>query len=58
MSEMLANQYFMVRRFSDAEIAFENVLAEDLRNISARKKLIICYIHNGKIRKALQLFCN
>jgi pentatricopeptide repeat protein len=56
MSEMLANQYFMVRRFSDAEIAFENVLAQDPLNRLARKKMIICLIHNGKIKKALDLF--
>ncbi len=56
MSEMLANQYFMVRRFSDAESAFENVLKNDPRNRSARKKMIICYIHNSKIKNALALF--
>lgn len=56
MSEMLANQYFMVRRFSDAETAFENVLKNDPKNRSARKKMIICYINNGKIKNALSLF--
>ncbi len=56
MSEMLANQYFMVRRFSDAEIAFENVLAQDPQNKFAKKKMIICLIHNGKVKKALDLF--
>ncbi|MDP2365641.1 MAG: tetratricopeptide repeat protein, partial [Ignavibacteria bacterium] len=56
MSEMLANQYFMVRRFLDAETAFENLLAQDPLNRSARKKMIICLVHNGKIKKALELF--
>ena len=56
MSEMLANQYFMVRRFSDAESAFENVLAQDPQNRFAKKKMLICLIHNGKIQKALDLF--
>lgn len=56
MSEMLANQYFMVRRFSDAETAFENVLSQDPLNRLARKKMIICLVHNGKIKKALDLF--
>lgn len=56
MSEMLANQYFMVRRFSDAETAFENVLAQDPQNRFAKKKMIICLIHNGKVKKALELF--
>jgi len=56
MSEMLANQYFMVRRFSDAEAAFENVLLNDPGNKAVRKKLIICYINNGIIKKALDTF--
>lgn len=56
MSEMLANQYFLVRRYEDAESAFEKVLAEEPSNKYARKKLIICYVHNGKISKALETF--
>lgn len=56
MSEMLANQYFMVRRFSDAESAFENVIAQDPLNKFAKKKMIICLVQNGKVRKALDLF--
>lgn len=56
MSEMLANQYFMVRRFLDAEAVFENVLAQDPLNKLAKKKMIICLVHNGKIKKALDLF--
>jgi len=56
MSEMLANQYFMVRRFSDAETAFENLLAQDPLNKLAKKKMIICLIQNRKIKKALDLF--
>lgn len=53
---MLANHYFLVRRYEDAELAFENVLAEEPANKFARKKLIICYVHNGKISKALEIF--
>jgi pentatricopeptide repeat protein len=53
---MLANQYFLVRRFSDAETAFENLLSNNPSNKVARKKLIICYIHNGQVKKALNLF--
>jgi pentatricopeptide repeat protein len=56
MSEMLANQYFLVRRFPDAEEAFENILLSDPKNKTVRKKLILCYIHNGNIRKALDMF--
>jgi pentatricopeptide repeat protein len=56
MSEMLANQYFMVRKFSEAETAYEKVLIKDPLNKAVRKKLIVCYAHNCKVRKALELF--
>jgi pentatricopeptide repeat protein len=56
MSEMLANQYFLVRRFPEAETAFKNVLLTNPGNKSARKKLIICYLHNGHVRHALEMF--
>ena len=56
MSEMLANQYFLVRRFSEAEKVFEKILSKDSNNKIAKKKLIICYINNGKIKEALNLF--
>ncbi len=56
MSEMLANQYFLVRRFSEAEKVFEKILADNPKNNLAKKKLIICYINNGKIKNALDLF--
>lgn len=56
MSEMLANQYFLVRRYKDAETAFEKVLESNPLNKSVRKKLIICYVHNGQISKALDKF--
>lgn len=56
MSEMLGNQYFMVRRFSEAEKVFEEILNEDCSNVVAKKKLIVCYINNGKIKQAIELF--
>jgi tetratricopeptide (TPR) repeat protein len=56
MSEMLANQYFLVRRFSEAEKVFEDILSANSNNKLAKKKLIICYINNGKIKEALNLF--
>ena len=56
MSEMLANQYFLVRRFSEAEKVYEKILSDDSNNKLAKKKLIICYINNGKIKEALNLF--
>lgn len=56
MSEMLANQYFLVRRFSEAEKVYEEILSNNAGNLLAKKKLIICYINNGKIKEALNLF--
>ncbi len=56
MSEMLANQYFLVRRFSEAEKVFEKILSDNPKNNPAKKKLLICYINNGKIKEALNLF--
>jgi len=56
MSEMLANQYFLVRRFSEAEKVYEKILSSDSNNRLAKKKLIICYINNNKIKEALDLF--
>jgi pentatricopeptide repeat protein len=56
MSEMLGNQYFLVRRFADAEAAFEIVLKSNPLNKQVRKKLVICYIYNNNVRKALELF--
>lgn len=53
---MLANQYFLVRRFSEAEKVFEKILSDNPKNNLAKKKLIICYINNGKIKEALNLF--
>lgn len=58
MSEMLANQYFLVRRFSEAEKVYEKILSENPNNLLAKKKLIICYVNNSKIRQALELFYN
>ena len=56
MSEMLANQYFLVRRFSEAEKVYEKIVSTDSSNKSAKKKLIICYINNNNVKKALDLF--
>lgn len=56
MSEMLANQYFLVRRYSEAEKVFEEIISDNPDNNFAKKKLIICYVHNEKIKKALSLF--
>lgn len=56
MSEMLANHYFLVRNFISAKSLFEKVLCKDISNISIKKKLIICYVITGEMKRALDLF--
>jgi len=58
MSEMLANQYFLARKFDKAIPHLESVIKEDPQNERARKKLIICYCETGHVRFALELFSN
>lgn len=56
MSEMLANQYFLVRNFISAKTLYENILVKDPMNKSIKKKLTICYVTTGEIDKALNVF--
>lgn len=56
MSEMLANQFFLVRNFIPAKSIYERILDTDPENKSISKKLIICYVTTGEIGKALDLF--
>lgn len=56
MSEMLANQYFMARNFSEAETEFLQCLTLEPGNMAARKKLIICNIQTGHLTEALVNF--
>ena len=53
---MLANQYFLSRRYKDALPLFEKVLKNDSGNNTVKKKLILCYAESGLINKALHLF--
>ena len=55
-SEMLGNQYFIVRKYKSAAISLGQVLSDNPNNNEAKKKLIICYTQLGEIEKALQLF--
>lgn len=55
MSEMLGNQYFMVRKFAEAESEYEKVLVKDPHNNNVGKKLILCYTQTGKLEKAKNL---
>jgi len=56
MSEMLGNQYFMVRKYYEAKIEFENELIKYPANKLVLKKLIICFTQTGEIQKALEHF--
>ena len=56
VSEMLGNQYFLARKYAGAVSNFQQTLLDDPQNKSVRKKLIICYIQTGEIRKALEVF--
>lgn len=56
MSEMLANQYFLVRNFISAKSIYEGIIKNDSSNKTINKKLTICYITTGEIDKALNLF--
>jgi tetratricopeptide (TPR) repeat protein len=56
MSEMLANQYFLARRFEKAQPLFEELLAHATASFRVKKKLIICYTQTGELEKAENLF--
>lgn len=56
MSEMLANRYFIARKFDLALPVFEEELAKGNNDIAIKKKLIICYGALGQIDKAFELF--
>ena len=56
MDEMLGNQFFITRRFKKATPHFERVLQFDPHNDEVKKKIIICYIQQGKHKLALQHF--
>ncbi|MDZ7292124.1 MAG: tetratricopeptide repeat protein [candidate division KSB1 bacterium] len=56
MSEMLANQYFLARRFEKAQPIFEELLEKEPHNLRAKKKLIICYTQTGELERAENLF--
>jgi tetratricopeptide (TPR) repeat protein len=58
MSEMLGNQYFLVRNFSNAAKNLQYALDLDPLNKPVRKKLVICYLQIGEIQKALNIFYN
>lgn len=56
MYEMLANQYFLARKYARACDAYEKVLAKRPEDKFIRRKLIICYTQIGEIKKAADVF--
>lgn len=56
MCEMLANQYFLARRYAQACGVYEKVLKKRPKDNFIRRKLIICYTQIGEIKKALDVF--
>lgn len=56
MSEMLGNQYFMARNYTQAMREFEEVVSKYPANLSIKKKLVVCYTQAGKVDRALKIF--
>lgn len=56
MSEMLANRYFMARKFDRAVPILERLLRENPGKTRMKKKLIICYTQTGELNRAEALF--
>lgn len=56
MHEMLGNQYFLARNYTEARNELELALKENPTSLSIKKKLIICHIQTGSIFRALDLF--
>lgn len=55
-SEMLGNQYFMVRKYLAASKEFEKALQADCANYKVLKKLVICYTQTNRPFDAMELF--
>lgn len=53
---MLGNQYFMARKYYEAEFELEETLQKVPDSKTIKKKLIVCYTQTGKINKSLELF--
>jgi tetratricopeptide (TPR) repeat protein len=56
MSEMLANQYFMARKYKDAYPLLEDALIANKKSKAIKRKLIICYTQTSQLNKALEMF--
>lgn len=56
MHEMLGNQYFLARNYTEARNELELALKENPTSLSIKKKLIVCHIQTASISRALDLF--
>lgn len=56
MSEMLGNQFFMARKYEEAEKELEEALSNNQNSKHIRRKLIICYTQTNKLNQAFSLF--
>lgn len=56
MSEMLGNQYFLARKYGQAEKELEAALAKKPGHKGIRRKLIVCHTQTGAIQKAMVQF--
>ena len=56
MSEMLGNQYFLARKYDLAARELQHALINEPQSKAIRKKLIICEVQRGKLKRALELF--
>lgn len=55
MSEMLANQYFLARRYQRALPLFRALLIHSLDAVHLQNKLLICYLQTEQFGAALVL---
>lgn len=58
MSEMLANHYFHSRNYAGAQALYEPLLAQKPGEKALRRRMVVCYLQTGAIRKALDIFTN
>ncbi len=56
MSEMLANYYFQKRDYHSAMMEFEKLSNPSELSKTVKKKMLICYTQEKKIKEALELF--
>jgi tetratricopeptide (TPR) repeat protein len=58
MYEMLGNQFFLARKFSQAADNLKKALEKCPDNKIIQRKLVICYSQTGQVQRALDVFLN